>query len=169
MVRATSKMCLCLRSATPFCWDVWEQAVWWIIPFLEQKKTHHFSYIIGYLSVRSTQIEVENWVFISLWKSSMTPETSDLSFSKYRQVIGEKSSTKMRKYLKSLDEGTRLEPQTSEWTNSNAELLRLLIRLRKETWCLPISKDARSSVEKEDSIEIIDRNFCNEGWPKRQC
>jgi len=40
-----------------------------------------------------------------------------------------KSSTKIRKYLKPSIEGTRQGPQTSEWTNSNAELLHLLTRL----------------------------------------
>jgi len=71
-------------------------------------------------------MKVENEFFILLKKSSMTLETSDLSFSKYNQVMREKSSTNNRKYLKPLIEGTRLEPQTSEWTNSKRDLLRLV-------------------------------------------
>ena len=30
MVQTTSRLCLCLRSTTPFYWDVWVQKVWWI-------------------------------------------------------------------------------------------------------------------------------------------
>ena len=53
-------------------------------PILRRKKreTNYFSYISKALSVRSTRIEVENLVFISLKKSSITLETSDFSFSK---------------------------------------------------------------------------------------
>jgi len=33
-VRATARICLCLRSATLFYWEVCEQEIWWTIPFL---------------------------------------------------------------------------------------------------------------------------------------
>ena len=71
----------------------------------------------------------EKLIFFSLKNSSITLETSDLSFSKYNQVMREKSSTRSRKYLKLLSEGTRLGLQTSEWTISKGDLLRLVTRL----------------------------------------
>ena len=47
-------------------------------------------------SVQSTQIEVENYFFISLKKNSITLETSDLFFRRYNHVMREKSSTKSK-------------------------------------------------------------------------
>jgi len=44
----------------------------------------------------------------------MTPETSDLLLANKESSYREKSSTKMRKYLKPLTEDTRLEPQILE-------------------------------------------------------
>ena len=62
------------------------------------------------LSVRSTWIEVENWFFYFIKKSSITLETSELSFRRYSHVMREKSLTKSRKYLKPLIEGIQLGP-----------------------------------------------------------
>jgi len=87
----------------------------------------------------------EKLIFFSLKNSSITLETSDLSFSKYNQVMREKSSTRSRKYLKLLSEGTRLGLQTSEWTISKGDLLRLVTWLgHVARWCLPNSQDSHS-------------------------
>jgi len=168
MVLATSRMCLCFCSTTLFCWDIWEQEFWWIISFLKQKIDTSFLTYSKALSGGSTRIEVKNWFFILLKKSSITLETFDISFRRYIHVMREKSSTKSKKYLKPLMVGTRLGPQTSEWTNSNAKLLRLLTRLWKVArWCLPNSQESQPKKEIEDSIGITDQNFCTKGWPKR--
>ena len=73
------------------------------------------------------------------------------------------------KYLKSWTEGTRQEPQTSKWTNSNAELLQLLTQLWNEVrWYLPNSHNSQPKVEMEDSTRMTDRSFCK-GCLRRQC
>ena len=108
-------------------------------------------------------------IFYFIKKDSITLDTFDLSFRRYNHVMREKSSTKSRKYLKSLIEDTWLGLQTSEWTNSKAKL-RLLIQLWKVArWCLPTSQDSQPKEKIEDSIRIIDHIFCTEEWPKRQC
>ena len=119
--------------------------------FIFETKTRYILFYIlqGIVSTKHTN-RSRKLIFISLKKDSITLDIFGLSFRRYNQVIREKSSAKSRKYLKFLIEGIQLGPQTSEWTNSKAELLRLLTRLWKVArWCLPNSQDSQPKEEIE--------------------
>lgn len=51
--------------------------------------------------------DIENWFLFSLWNSSVVWETTYLSFNRDNYVMREKSSIKIRKYLKLLKDGKR--------------------------------------------------------------
>ena len=76
--------------------------------------------------------------------------TSDLDFIKYTQVALVASSTIVKKYLKPSKVGVEYGPQTSIWSKSKVELLRLLLK----------GKGKRFFLAKGQIPQVLLQEFC---------
>lgn len=98
-VRVTSKMWWCFLSLTPFHWEVREQEVWCVVLVLEYKKKHQFLQTQGIFSTKYFNRSRKLSFYFNI-KLLTIIWTWERSFKRYNQSIHEKSSMKIRKYLK---------------------------------------------------------------------
>ena len=111
----TSRKCLFLRSAMPFCCGISTQELWWIIPWLIRKSPRiELKYSLP-LSVLKIWIFVWNCVWIMEWKFMNIEWTLDFSFSKYTQHKRVWSSINVTNHFVWVRLGIHEGPHKSLW------------------------------------------------------
>lgn len=96
---ATSNNCLCFISTLAFCWGVYGQLVWCVIPCCSKNVVKDELRNSSPLSLQTVLMVLLNWFWTYEWKVLIYEVAWSLLGIKYVQVALEKSSIIVKKYL----------------------------------------------------------------------